>query len=183
MDRFVGRIEVLADPPALARRAAEWMTATASAAKGPFRVALSGGSTPKALYGLLAADEFRDRFPWRQVSWFWGDERFVPYDHPESNYRMEREAMLAKVPVPPENIFPIPTDGEPEDAARRYERSLREAYGAPTLDPSRPLFDIVLLGWVPMVTRRRCSPGTSCWTSASAGWPPSHTAARRSVSR
>jgi 6-phosphogluconolactonase len=149
MDRFVGRIEVLADLPAQARRSAEWMTATASAAKRPFRVALSGGSTPKTHYGLIASDEFRDRFPWRQVSWFWGDERFVPYDHPESNYRMAREAMLAKVPVPPENIFPIPTDGEPEDAAWRYERSLREAYGAPTLDPSRPLFDIVLLGMGP----------------------------------
>jgi len=59
---------------------------------------------------------------------------------------MTREAMLGKVPVPPENIFPIPTDGEPEDAARRYERTLQEAYGAPTLDPSRPLFDTVLLG-------------------------------------
>jgi 6-phosphogluconolactonase len=149
MDRFVGRIEVLADPPALARRAAEWMTATASAAKGPFRVALSGGSTPKALYGLLASDEFRNRFPWRQVYWFWGDERFLPYDHPESNYRMAREAMLAKAPVPPENIFPIPTDGDPEDAARRYERTLNEIYGAPALDPSRPLFDIVLLGMGP----------------------------------
>ena len=146
MDQLVGRIEVLADPPALAHRVAGWMTATASAARGRFRVALSGGSTPKALYGLLASYEFRDRFPWRQVSWFWGDERFVPYDHPESNYRMTREAMLAKVPVPPENIFPIPTDGEPEDAARRYERTLQEAYGAPALDPSRPLFDIVLLG-------------------------------------
>ena len=149
MDQFVGRIEVLADPPALARRLAEWMTATASAAKGRFRVALSGGSTPKALYSLLASEEFRDRFPWRQVSWFWGDERFVPYDHPESNYRMAREAMLAKVPVPPENIFPIPTNGEPEEAARRYERTLQEAYGAPTLDPSRPFFDILLLGMGP----------------------------------
>jgi len=149
MDQFVGRIEVLADPSALARRAAEWMTATASAAKGRFRVALSGGSTPKALYSLLASEEFRDRFPWRQVSWFWGDERFVPYDHPESNYRMTREAMLAKAPVPPENIYPVPTDGEPEEAARRYERTLQEAYGAPTLDPSRPLFDIVLLGMGP----------------------------------
>src|SRR5215469_2935250 len=122
------------------------MTATASAAKGHFRVALSGGSTPKALYSLLVSEEFRDRFPWRQVSWFWGDERSVPYDHPESNYRMAREAMLAKVPVPPTNIFPIPTDGEPETAARHYERTLQEAYGAPTLDPSRPFFDIVLLG-------------------------------------
>jgi 6-phosphogluconolactonase len=146
MNEFVGRIEVLADPPALARRVAEWMTGTASAAKGRFRVALSGGSTPEALYSLLASEEFRDRFPWRQVSWFWGDERFVPYDHPESNYRMAREAMLAKVPVPPENVFPIPTDGEPEGAAWRYERTLQEAYGAPTLDPSRPFFDIVLLG-------------------------------------
>jgi 6-phosphogluconolactonase len=146
MDQFVGHIEVLADPPALAHRVAEWMTTTALAAKGHFRVALSGGSTPKALYSLLASEEFRDRFPWPQVSWFWGDERFVSYDHPESNYRMAREAMLAKVPVPPENIFPIPTDGDPDDAARRYERTLQEVYGAATLDPSRPLFDIVLLG-------------------------------------
>jgi len=90
MDQFVGRIEVLADPPALAHRVAEWMTATALTEKGCFRVALSGGSTPKALYSLLASEEFRDRFPWRGVSWFWGDERFVPYDHPESNYRMTR---------------------------------------------------------------------------------------------
>jgi 6-phosphogluconolactonase len=149
MDQVVGRIEVVPDPSALARRAAEWMTATALAARGRFRVALSGGSTPKALYGLLASDEFRDRFPWRQVSWFWGDERFVPYDHPESNYRMTREAMLAKVPVLPENIHPIPTDGTPEDSARRYERTLQKAYGAATLDPHRPLFDIMLLGLGP----------------------------------
>ena len=140
MNQFVGRIEVLADPAALAHRVAEWMTATASAAKGHFRVALSGGSTPKALYSLLVSEEFRDRFLWRQVSWFWGDERSVPYGHPESNYRMAREAMLAKVPVP------LPTDGEPETAARHYERTLQEAYGAPTLDPSRPFLDIVLLG-------------------------------------
>lgn len=146
MEQFVGRIEVLADPPALARRVAEWMTATALAANGPFRIALSGGSTPKALYGLLASDEFRDRFPWKRVSWYWGDERFVPYDHLDSNYRMTREVMLAKVPVPPENIHPIPTDGEPEEAARRYERTLQEAYGAPTLDSARPFFDIMLLG-------------------------------------
>src|SRR5215469_12401237 len=146
MEQFIGRIEVVADPPALAQRAAEWMTATALAAKGPLRVALSGGSTPKALYSLLASDEFRRRFPWRQVSWFWGDERFVPYDHPESNYRMARKAMLAKVPAPPQNIHPIPTDGAPEEAALRYQQILQEAYGGPTLDPARPLFDIMLLG-------------------------------------
>jgi 6-phosphogluconolactonase len=122
------------------------MTATALAAQGPCRVSLSGGSTPKALYGLLASDEFRGRFPWQRVFWYWGDERFVPPDHPDSNYRMAREAMLAKVPAPAENIHPVPTDGSPEEAARRYERMLQRAYGASTLDPSRPLFDIMLLG-------------------------------------
>jgi 6-phosphogluconolactonase len=142
----MGRAEVLADPPALARRAAEWLTDTALAARGTFRVALSGGSTPKALYALLASDDFRGRFPWPRIAWFWGDERFVPHDHPDSNYRMAREAMLAKAPVPPDNIHPMPTDGTPEDAARRYERALQDSYGATALDPRRPLFDVTLLG-------------------------------------
>ena len=108
-----GRIETLPDPAALARHVAEWMTSAALAAKGAFRVSLSGGSTPKALFALLASDEFIGRFPWQRVSWYWGDERFVPYDHPESNYRMTREAMLAKAPVPPENVHPVPADGTP----------------------------------------------------------------------
>src|SRR5258708_34919975 len=144
MSQPTPRIEILADPPALARRVAEWMTTTALAAQDPCRVSLSGGSTPKALYGLLASDEFRRRFPWQNVFWYWGDERFVPLDHPDSNYRMARDAMLAKVPVPAENIHPIPTDGGPEDAARRYERMLQRTYGAQTHDPSPPLFDIML---------------------------------------
>jgi 6-phosphogluconolactonase len=145
----IGRIEILPDPLALAHHVAEWMTQAALAADGPFRVSLSGGSTPKTLYGLLASDEFRSRFPWQRVSWYWGDERFVPYDHPESNFRMTREAMLAKAPVPPGNIHPIPTDGSPEDAARRYELTLQQAYGGASLDPHRPLFDVTLLGLGP----------------------------------
>src|SRR6478752_7773854 len=149
MAQAIGRIEILPDPPALAHHVAEWMTQVALAAQGSFRVSLSGGSTPKTLYGLLASDEFRSRFPWPRVVWYWGDERFVPYDHPDSNYRMTREAMLAKAPVPGENINPVPTDGTPEDAARRYERTLQQAYGATTLDPQRPLFDITLLGLGP----------------------------------
>jgi 6-phosphogluconolactonase len=149
MSKMIGRVEVLPDPPALAHHVAEWMTATALATPGPFRVSLSGGSTPKALYGLLASDEFRGRFPWQRVEWYWGDERFVAYDHPESNYRMTREAMLAKAPVPPENIHPVPADGTPDDAASRYERTLKTAYGAASLDPARPLFDITLLGLGP----------------------------------
>jgi 6-phosphogluconolactonase len=149
MSQDVGHIEVLPDPLALAYHAAEWMTEAAIAAQGSFRVSLSGGSTPKTLYGLLVSDQFRDRFPWQRVSWYWGDERFVPYDNPESNFRMTREAMLAKAPVPPENVHPIPTDGNPEDAARRYERTLQQTYGAPTLDPHRPFFDVTLLGLGP----------------------------------
>jgi 6-phosphogluconolactonase len=146
MGEMSGRIEVLPDPAALARHVAEWMTSAALAANGTFRVSLSGGSTPKTLYGLLASDEFRNRFPWQSVSWYWGDERFVPYDHPESNYRMTRDAMLAKAPVPPQNIHPVPADGSPDDAARRYERTLQDAYGATTLNAARPLFDVTLLG-------------------------------------
>jgi len=149
MSNMIGRIEVLPDPPSLAHHVAEWITAAALATSGPFRVSLSGGSTPKTLYGLLASDEFRERFPWQRVSWYWGDERFVPYDHPESNYRMTREAMLSKAPVPPENIHPVPYEGTPDEAAVRYERTLQAAYGAAVLDPARPLFDITLLGLGP----------------------------------
>lgn len=146
MSGMKGRTEVLADAQALAVRVAEWMTDLARAAKGPFRVSLSGGSTPRRLYALLAAEEFRSRFPWQRVHWYWGDERFVPHDHPESNFRMANDAMLARAPVPPENIHPVLFDGTPQEAATRYERTLREAYEAPVLNPDRPLFDIMLLG-------------------------------------
>jgi len=149
MGGMIGRIEVLPDPPALARHVAEWMTAAALASKGPFRIALSGGSTPKMLYEVLSSDAFRTRFPWQRVLWYWGDERFVPHDHPDSNFQMTREAMLAKVPVPSENIFPVPVDRAPEECALRYERILQAAYGGAVLDPAHPLFDINLLGLGP----------------------------------
>ncbi len=149
MAEMLGKIEVLDDPLSLARQVAEWMTQAALSSSGPFRVSLSGGSTPKTLYSLLASPEFKDRFPWSRVLWFWGDERFVPQDHPESNYKMTREAMLSKVPVWPENIFPVPVDGDPDVAATRYAEILQKVYGAPFLDPQRPLFDLVLLGLGP----------------------------------
>jgi 6-phosphogluconolactonase len=95
------------------------------------------------------------------VFWYWGDERFVPYDHLESNYRMTREAMLVKVPVPPENIHPVPADGSPDDAALRYERSLQAAYGATLLDSARPQFDITLLGLGPDGHTASLLPGES----------------------
>lgn len=131
-------LEALADADALARRAADLMLAAAHATDGPFAVALSGGSTPKRLYALLATLPF----PWARTHWFWGDERFVPPDDPASNYRMTREAMLSHVAVPAGHVHPVPTVGlTPEAAAVQYEATLKAFRG-----DDRPLFDIVLLG-------------------------------------
>lgn len=136
-----------ADAPALAAHVAEWMTGILQARPGPVAVALSGGSTPKLLYQALAAPPFVDRVPWDRTHWFWGDERFVPHDDGRSNYRMIAEAMLGRVGAPPGNIHPIPTEGmSAEDAAARYQITLQAHHGGQTLDPVRPLFDIVLLG-------------------------------------
>ena len=132
-------------PDALARHVAEWMVETLTATTGPVAVALSGGSTPKLLYTVLATDEFRGRVPWDRVHWCWGDERFVPPDDPSSNYRMTKEAMLDHVPVPDDHVHPIPTTGlSPAAAAAVYEQTLREIHGGGDL--TRPLFEIVLLG-------------------------------------
>jgi 6-phosphogluconolactonase len=139
--------EILPDPESLARRAAEIVAERLAAATGPVAVALSGGSTPKRLFELLVEPPFRDLVPWDRVHWFWGDERFVPPDHPDSNYRMARLALLDRVPVPARNVHPVPTTGlTPDEAAERYAAELRAIYGSETLDPDRPLFDIVLLG-------------------------------------
>ncbi|MGH6944284.1 MAG: 6-phosphogluconolactonase [Geminicoccaceae bacterium] len=138
---------VRADAEALAEYAAAWLTERAKAAGGRASVCLSGGSTPKRLYELLAGPKYRDAFPWQRVHWFWGDERFVPKDDTLSNYRMVRLALLEATPVPAGNIHPIPTEGlAPEEAARAYERELKAFYGADRLDRDRPLFDVMLLG-------------------------------------
>jgi 6-phosphogluconolactonase len=143
------RIDVSADPAALAQRVAQWIVDLACAGSGRFAIALSGGSTPKRLYQLLAAAPLRDQMPWPRVHLFWGDERCVPWDSPDSNYGMAHDAMLAHVPIPPENIHGIPFRVNPAAAAEEYERGVKSYYGAATLDPARPLFDIVLLGMGP----------------------------------
>jgi 6-phosphogluconolactonase len=141
------RLEILATPEALARHVAEWLLAAAAASERPFAVALSGGSTPRRLYELLSGPPYCDAFPWARTHWFWGDERFVPHHSSESNYRMVREAMLARAPVRAVNIHPIPTEGlTPQDAALAYERELKRFYGAVALSPDRPLFDVTFLG-------------------------------------
>lgn len=141
------RVQILSDPEALTCRVADWLLAAATAKDGIFAVALSGGSTPRRLYQRLTGPPYREAFPWSRTHWFWGDERFVPHDHPDSNYRMAREAMLSRAPVPVANMHPIPTEGiDPEEAAAAYERELKAFYGADRLDRGRPLFDVMLLG-------------------------------------
>jgi 6-phosphogluconolactonase len=144
---FEAKLEILADPNALSRRVAEWIHEIATATDGVFAVALSGGATPRPVYEHLAAPPYRDSFPWSRTHWFWGDERFVPHADALSNYRMVKEALLSRAPIPPANIHPIPTEGiSPEAAASAYERELKSVYGAEHFDPARPLFDVTLLG-------------------------------------
>ncbi len=155
------RIEEAADPESLARRAAQWIGGLAAASQGRFAICLSGGSTPRRLYQLLAEHPFRSVMPWDRVHWFWGDERLVPWDDKESNYRMAHEAMLSRAPVPAANIHGIATDGTPEEAAGAYERELKAFYRADVLDPARPLFDVQLLGLGPDGHTASLFPGTS----------------------
>src|SRR3954467_15294855 len=90
----------------LARHAADWMLEAARASKGAFAVALSGGETPRGLYRLLAERTYREAFPWERAHWFWGDERFVPTDDNQSNYHMAQETLLARTPIPRQNVHP-----------------------------------------------------------------------------
>jgi 6-phosphogluconolactonase len=154
-------VEVAKDPEALARRAARWITDLAAASRDRFAICLSGGSTPRRLYQLLAESPYRDALPWDRAHWFWGDERFVPWDHPDSNYGMVRAALLGRVPVPPGNIHGIPTTGTPADAAAAYERVLKSYYGSESLDRTRPLFDVQILGLGPDGHTASLIPGTS----------------------
>jgi 6-phosphogluconolactonase len=113
--------------------------------RGRFTWALAGGSTPRSVYELLASDFYRERMPWSAIHLFWGDERHVPPDHPDSNFRMTREAMLGAVPVPPENVHRIPAEEpDPERAAAEYEATLRSFFQVSHGD--WPVFDLVLLG-------------------------------------
>jgi 6-phosphogluconolactonase len=140
-------LAVLPNPAELARHAADWLLAIAEARKSRLAICLSGGATPRLLYELLAEPPYRERFPWSCAHFFFGDERFAPRDSPLSNFRMVREALLSRAPVPAENIHPVPTEfPSPAEAAAAYERDLKSYYGAGDLDPARPLFDATLLG-------------------------------------
>ncbi len=137
-------VRVCADLADLSRQAAEAAVGTINGAvrtAGTCSIVLAGGTTPRALYRLLAS-EFRTRVPWANVQVFWGDERYVPPEDPRSNYRMARETLLDHVPCPPANIHPMPTHfPSAEVAARDYEGTLRNHFAG-----EWPHFDLVLLG-------------------------------------
>jgi 6-phosphogluconolactonase len=140
------QIITVADPVALAKAGADRLMARIAANSGRVAICLSGGSTPKQIFELLAGDAYRNKIPWQRVHWFLGDERFVPADDTRNNMRMAKQAFLDAC-APAANVHPIPIDSaDAAEAARRYESELKSFYGADELDPARPLFDLVMLG-------------------------------------
>ncbi|MDT4955710.1 MAG: 6-phosphogluconolactonase [Acidobacteriota bacterium] len=142
---MIGQLIILDDSSQVARAAADRFAEIARAAidaRGRFSVALAGGSTPKRAYELLASDEYKDQLDWSKVHIFFGDERLVPPDDAESNYRMVNEAMLSHLPLLPENIHRMQGVGDAVANARLYEDELRTYFN----DAEWPGFDLVLLG-------------------------------------
>jgi 6-phosphogluconolactonase len=142
-------VRILPDAAAIARRAAEQIVESAAVAvkdRGVFTISLAGGSTPKTLYTLLATDPaFKSKMPWDKTQFFFGDERHVPPDDSESNFRMANESMLSKLSLKPEQVLRI--KGEYEDAekaAKEYEQTLRSRFKLS--DGQLPRFDVLLLG-------------------------------------
>jgi 6-phosphogluconolactonase len=136
-------IRVAPDVAGLARMAADTIQDVANTAivqTGRFSIALSGGSTPKTLFTLLAA-EYKEKIDWKNTHIFWGDERCVPPDDADSNYKMARETLLNHVPLPPVNIYRIKGELPPEDGARQYEETLRTYF-----QNVLPRLDLILLG-------------------------------------
>lgn len=142
-------VRIYPDADALSRAAAdEWLRAADSAItmRGQFTVALPGGSTPRSVLRLIAADvaEGRTSLSWDDVQIFFGDERYVPADHVDSNYRMAHETLLSKVPIPARHIHRVHTDLDAPAAAMDYERRLRTVFGCPGI--AVPRFDLIWLG-------------------------------------
>jgi 6-phosphogluconolactonase len=139
----------VADPTAMATAAAERVIARISENPGRVAICLTGGSSPRQLYQLLATEAWRSRIPWERVHWFIGDERFVPADDPLNNMGVARKLFLDQC-APAANTHPIPTavadPADPDRGAALYEGELKSFYGADALDAARPLFDLVLMG-------------------------------------
>lgn len=139
------RVRVFQDLEALSRAAAGFFADLAKrcvASRGRFAVALSGGATPRRLYTLLGASPYCENVEWGRVHVFWADERCVPGDHPESNFKLAVDAFLSRVAFPKENIHRIKGEEGPGRAAQDYERELRSFFGPLPF----PVFDLIILG-------------------------------------
>ena len=139
------QVRIHEDPTAVARAAADEFVR-----RRPRTIALAGGSTPKALYALLAGAAL----PWSEMHFFWSDERLVPPGDPESNYRMAHEALLSRVPVPAANVHRVRTELPDDEAARAYELDIRDHLGPQTR------FDLILLGLGPDAHTASLFPGS-----------------------
>jgi 6-phosphogluconolactonase len=140
------RLIEVADAAALAEVAAVRLLACMAVNPGRIAICLTGGSSPKQLYELLATEDYRTKIPWERTHWFIGDERFVPASDERNNMAVARRIFLDRF-APAANIHTIPTDAaDPDEAAARYEHELKSFNGADRLDPGRPLFDLVLMG-------------------------------------
>lgn len=143
---MVGKLEVAADRAALNVKAAELFrdeAKAAVAARGRFTVALSGGSTPKSLYALLATPEWNKQIDWSRVHFYWGDERCVPITHPDSNYAMVERELLSKINVPAGNVHRFAVElNDPGKIALAYEEDLKRNFGTGGM----PQFNLILLG-------------------------------------
>lgn len=142
-DRNPGELRVFPDPESLAAAVADAFVSDANEAieeRGAFFVALAGGTTPKAAYRLLAQEPRASAVDWQHVHVYFGDERSVPPDHPDSNYRMAREAFLSKVAIPEQNVHRISGEEDALVAARDYAQLLVQTMG------DAPAFDLIMLG-------------------------------------
>lgn len=143
-------LETLADASAVAQAAADLFVTQARAAQAQghdFHVALSGGSTPRRFHALMAVSPRREQIDWTRIQFFWGDERCVPPDHPDSNYRMARETLLDAVPVKPAQIHRMHGEDDPALAAQAYEAEARAVFAV--AQPAIPRFDLIYLGMGP----------------------------------
>jgi 6-phosphogluconolactonase len=161
-------VRVFDSTEALSEEAANHILQLLGTVEGPFHLVLSGGSTPKKLYTILASPLFRDSIPWNRIHFWWGDERFVPPADPDSNEGMARAAMLDHVPVPASNIHSMFREGTAEQAANSYQNEVRE------LVPNGA-FNLMLLGLGPDAHTASLFPGdpsiheTEKWVVASTG--------------
>lgn len=143
------QIAIYPDTDTLSQEAAHYIVRLASESivtHGRFTLALSGGSTPRKLYGLLGSEPYRSQIDWAQVEIFWGDERCVPSDDPESNYAMAQQVLLSKIPIPPNQVHRMPADQPNREAASEaYSEEMRRTFGTDGI----PSFDLIQLGMGP----------------------------------